>query len=267
MIDSRAPNPDDEPAASRVRVGNRLRGRSDLEPLWKSVYEHLASKILSGELRAGDRISELRVASETGVSRSPVREALGVLRAEGILDHVTGQGARVRDASPDQLRDAFDVRRWLEAQAVAAMASRGLPGSDLARLRESCDELMRILDKVECDAPLTPQLIAKVVQADTRFHEILLNAAGNRRVSKIVLDTRMIIHAAKRPTLALGHAQAMEMFVAHDLIVRAVLTREPVRARELMIEHITWAERRMMAELQKPDATSAPARPTGARRA
>ncbi|MEO0512864.1 MAG: GntR family transcriptional regulator [Planctomycetota bacterium] len=239
-------------------MGNRLRGRSDLEPLWKNVYEHVASRILSGHLRGGDRISELRLAADTGVSRSPVREALGVLRAEGVLEHITGQGVRVRDADEPELREAFDVRRWLEAQAVAALATRGLPGGDLARLRESCHEMAAILDRVQADdpAPLKPAVVAELVLNDSAFHETLLLAAGNQRVSKIVLDTRMVIHASKRPTLTLTLEEATTMFVAHDGVLRAVQAREPIRARSLMLDHISWAERRMLAELRRPDAAT-----------
>lgn len=249
------------------RTGNRLRGRHDLDPLWKGVYDFLAEQILLGELRAGDRVSELRVAGETGVSRSPVREAIGVMRSEGILEQTPGHGARVREASEQELRDAFDVRRALEAEAAAAMARRGASQASLARVQIVCDRIATLLKESHAtdDQALDPETVGAIVEADTEFHDLLLAGAGNARVRKIVLDTRMMIHASRRRGLHLTMGEATAMFAAHDVILRAIIAREPERARELMLQHIEWAERRVMTDLQEAEMSRKPSSRVGGR--
>lgn len=254
------PPPSPAPAASRrSRMGNRLRGRRDLEPLWRGVYDYLASQILAGELRAGDRVSELRLAAETGVSRSPVREAIGVMRSEGVLEQIPGHGARVREASEQELRDAFDVRRALEAEAAATLARRGASGADMARVRSVCDRIAALLEKVQGadDRVLDPETTTAIVEADAEFHDVLLAASGNARVRKIVLDTRMMIHASRRRVVGLTSGEAVEMFAAHDVIIRAISSHEPERARELMLEHIAWSERRVLRDLKDAEREDA----------
>lgn len=256
-----------ETPATRGRVGNRLRGRHDLDPLWKGVYDFLATQILMGELRAGDRVSELRIASETGVSRSPVREAIGVMRSEGLLEQTPGHGARVRRASESELRDAFDVRRALEAEAAAAMARRGASQANLARVRNVCDRISETLEKANGshESLLDQELTGEIVEADTEFHDLLLAGAGNARVRKIVLDTRMMIHASRRGGLKLSLAEAVQMFSAHDLILRAIVARDAEHARQLMLEHIEWAERRVLNDLHESEMNQPPSARVGGR--
>jgi DNA-binding GntR family transcriptional regulator len=95
--------------------------------LSQRVYDHLCKKLLAGELRGGDRLYEVAIAKETGVSRSPVREAMVRMRAEGLLDHVPKLGAFVQTPSPGELAQLFAKRQWLESGAAASLAQLPAP--------------------------------------------------------------------------------------------------------------------------------------------
>ena len=95
--------------------------------LSQRVYDHLCKKLLAGKLRGGDRLYEVAIAKETGVSRSPVREAMVRMRAEGLLDHVPKLGAFVQTPSAGELAQLFAKRQWLESGAAASLAQMPPP--------------------------------------------------------------------------------------------------------------------------------------------
>lgn len=231
--------------------------------LRQAVYDHLCEKLLVGTLKAGERISELTIAKETGVSRSPVREAIGQLRAEGILDQVPGYGAFVKSPTRRELTDAFEVREWLESQAVHAMASRqDLTEADLVQARRVHDEMHAMLREayVRDTRMLHQEQIDAFARLDIAWHAAVMAGSGNRQIGKIVRDTRLLVHAAGCKPRPLDPTHVARVFAEHDMILRAINRRDPSEARRLMTEHIRWAHRnatdvfdaRMMPLPEKP---------------
>ncbi|MEM1071522.1 MAG: GntR family transcriptional regulator [Planctomycetota bacterium] len=206
------------------------------------VYDYLCERLLTGELHAGKRVCELTVAKATGVSRSPVREAIGQLRAEGVLEQIPGYGAFVKSATRRELDEAFQVREWLECEAVFSLASaRERP--PLEDARASCDAMLAMLRENHSsnDSVITETAYDTLERIDRDFHAAMLKGAGNRRVVKVIGDTRLLIHATACRPRPLTVEHLSKIFTDHDVILRSVLRGEPEEAREQMLSHIRWA--------------------------
>lgn len=130
------------------------------------VYAVLRERISSGAIERGSRLHQEDLASELGVSRTPVREALGKLAAEGLVDLFANRGARVATTSPEQLRSSYETRLVVEPGAARLAAERRL-AEPLARMRAAIH--------AEEDAGRST---AKLFQANREFHLALVEGAG-----------------------------------------------------------------------------------------
>jgi DNA-binding GntR family transcriptional regulator len=140
------------------------------------------------------QLSEPDLAKQLGMSRTPVREALRQMENEGLIDYAPRFGAMVRTADRDELAEMYAVREALESYAAAQAAERMTP-SDLRRLEETFAEMGSIADRFRDSGQqlLDGPLLEKFINADLAFHRIILAAAGNRYMSKILDDTRLLV--------------------------------------------------------------------------
>src|ERR1700742_2986218 len=102
------------------------------------VADAIRDGILQGRLRPGDRLKEDMIAKELEVSRTPVREAIAMLQAEGLLDAQQHRGAQVRSYPPGELEEIYDLRGILEGYAARRAATR-ITARELSRLRASVE--------------------------------------------------------------------------------------------------------------------------------
>ncbi|MGH2923713.1 MAG: GntR family transcriptional regulator [Solirubrobacterales bacterium] len=131
------------------------------------VYSVLRERIATGEIERGSRVHQEDLASELGVSRTPVREALRRLAAEGLVDLYANRGARVATATDEQVRASYETRLVVEPGAARMAAQRAAPDS-LTRMRKAIE--------LEERAGRSP---AKLFKANREFHLGLVEAAGN----------------------------------------------------------------------------------------
>ena len=141
--------------------------RFQVQSVADQVYEVLRERIASGEIERGSRLHQEDLAKEFGVSRTPVREALRRLAAEGLVDLFANRGARVATATDEQLRSSYETRLVVEPGAARMAAERGLGGPM---------ELMRAAIAEEERAGRSP---AKHFKANRAFHLALVKATGN----------------------------------------------------------------------------------------
>jgi GntR family transcriptional regulator of gluconate operon len=158
------------------RIGDDTGGKLPLRPIGRrsladEVAERIREVVLAGALRAGERVSDSRLAQELGVGRSTVREAFRILLSEGLLES-SGHGVRVAQVTVDDVQDTFELRLAVECRAARMVAERRDP-EDIAELRTIVDEYVRAVE--EDDGPT-------VVQLDLRFHETLCRLSGSRRL-------------------------------------------------------------------------------------
>src|SRR6266704_464762 len=139
--------------------------------LWQRVYEHLREEILSEHLEPGAELLEVPLSEELGVSRGPIREAIGRLAAEGLVTVRPRRGAVVRSLSKDEFLELYQVREALEMMAVRLAVPR-LTADDLSAL----EGLIAAMDK-----HAKRDEIAEFFEANVAFHARLFEASGNAK--------------------------------------------------------------------------------------
>ena len=108
--------------------------------LWQRVYDHLRAEILAGRLEPGAELAEVALAEQLGVSRGPIREAIGRLASEGLVTVRPRRGAVVSSLSKEEFLELYQVREALELMAVK-LAVPKLQREDIAALEELIDEM------------------------------------------------------------------------------------------------------------------------------
>lgn len=216
----------------------------------QTAYFHLQRKIASREFPAGSALSELSVAKELGISRTPVREAIGQLVAEGLLEQIPNRGVVVVQLSRNDIVDLYELREALEVYAVGKAARRPLDGEDVRRLRKFADEIIALRNElVESGrTELDAEQMHRFVVCDLGFHTLLMRVAANARILKVVNETRLLIRIfAIRRT---GHnaADLERIYQQHCEVLRAVSERNPEHAMGLLSEHIQNSQRERLAE-------------------
>lgn len=204
------------------------------------VTTELRRRILSRALAPGERILEVQCSAELGVSRTPLRLALGELEKEGLLERQSSRGFRVRQVTLDQVAQAIDVRGTLEGMAVRLMAEVGPSPQTLAALRECIQEGRAIVERsLGQEQPVDTMQWALM---NARFHRVLVEAAGNpvltsalEHVAKTPMAAPGALGASGQAALELSFVQRAQ--VDHEDLVQALEAREGSRAEALMREH------------------------------
>lgn len=208
----------------------------------KSIaYRHIQSKIVSGALRAGEAISEVALSKEIGISRTPVREAIGQLLAQGFLKHIPGGGTVVNLPTRSDILELYELREALEVYAVGKAARQPLHPSDAQKLQEMCEDLAALageLEKAGGNRRLDPEAMASFLALDMRFHMLLLRAAGNHRILKVVRDTRLMIRIFHTQRDGHDARQLRDIYTFHKKILEAVQKGDAAQAMSLSGEHI-----------------------------
>ncbi len=225
------------------------------DPLREQAYKHIHGKLLSGELPAGHVLSELSLAREIGISRTPVRDAIRRLEQEGILEQVPRFGTIVRRPQRRDLEELYQLREALEPYAVAQVAGR-MNAEDLGMLDRLCDEIATIGAAVKKAARPTADaaLMRRLLSADLAFHMVLLRASGNRRLMKIISDSRVLTRIFGTPRQDHDLAVIEETHRFHSQILAAVKSGDSEAARRLMAEHIRASMREALEHYDRAQA-------------
>ena len=200
--------------------------------LREQVLEHLREEILSSRLEPGAELSEVALANRLGVSRGPIREALGRLSVEGLVTITPRRGAIVKKLSKQEFIDAYQVREALESLATRVAVPR-LASEDRAELHRMADEMRRLAEADDASA---------FFEVNRRFHGKLVAASGNRRLQAMHEQLlgqmgRLLLKSAELRG-GLGESAA-----AHEAILEAVDAGDAQRAAQLMAEHIEVPQR------------------------
>lgn len=215
----------------------------NLRPLREIVFETLREAIISGQLAPGERLMEVQLAEDMGVSRTPVREAIRKLELEGFVVMVPRKGAYVADMTAKDVADVFEIRAALESLACGLAAERITEGE--------LDELEKMLHRV-ADSVGQHDLEA-LVQADTDFHDMLYRASRNQRLVQIISNLREQIQRFRAISLA-APGRMQQTLEEHKRLVEAVAERDVARAAQLAQEHIENAENQMLESLHRAEA-------------
>ena len=145
------------------------------EPLSMSIKRVLLDRITKGELAAGERIVESRLAKELQISQSPVREALRDLAAIGLVEIESRRGARVRQPTAKELRDVSEVRSEIDAMAARLAAGR-LDDDTMDALRQAHQRMTDCHNDAD---------YVGMTEADAEFHRVIAQASGNQAIERV----------------------------------------------------------------------------------
>ncbi|MEW6726070.1 GntR family transcriptional regulator [Desulforudis sp. 1088] len=210
------------------------------KPLREVVFESLREAIITGRLRPGERLMELQLAEELGVSRTPVREAIRKLELEGFVVMVPRKGAYVAGITDKDITDVFEVRSALEALAAGLAAER--------ITEEEIEELERLV--VRYAETTSSQNIQAIVEEDTKFHDVIYRASRNQRLIQIVTNLQEQIQRFRLTTLS-RPGRTKEALVEHRKIVEAISERNIELAQQLAREHIESAENSLLVAVEE----------------
>jgi DNA-binding GntR family transcriptional regulator len=218
--------------------------RSDAQtagPSGQSVYQQLLDEIRAGTLLPGDRLREIDLASRLGVSRTPVREAIRQLEADGLVTHVPRTGASLRQLDYSEVMELYEMRAVLEGTA-ARLAARAASEVEI-------DELEALNQRL-ADAGTGEE----AARLNRLFHATLLDAAKNRFLAKSMtsLHKAMMILG---PTTLIESDRAELADAEHRRVLAALKARDGAEAEAAMRAHIEAAQRvriRALADRVRP---------------
>lgn len=145
-------------------------------PLRDVVFNTLRKAILTGELKPGERLLEIQLANQLGVSRTPIREAIRKLELEGLVIMMPRRGAEVAQITEKDLRDVLEVRRALDA-LCAELACDRITEEEKQKLKAACDEFEKATDTGDATT---------IAAADVALHDIIVEVTGNRRLIQLI---------------------------------------------------------------------------------
>ena len=195
--------------------------------LYERVAEQLRNRIFAHELVPGTWIDEQALALQYGISRTPMREALKVLAAEGLVELRPRRGCYVTELSEHDLDDIFPVIALLEGRS-AFEATQKAGSTDLAQLRAVHQRLERHAAAANTDA---------FFETNQEFHQLIQQLAGNRWLSQLIDETRKMIKLTRRDSLRL-EGRLKQSLAEHRAILKAIEARDANGAGSLMQSHL-----------------------------
>lgn len=193
----------------------------------------LRALIVEGEYLPDERLVEEHLAERLGVSRTPVRQALTTLEAEGLVEIAPNKGAVVCSFSTEDVWDIYDLRAVLEGYAARRAADR-IPDEELSRLREYVSEQAGISPESSDDRE---GAIRRIVDVNQRFHGAIVAASRNGRLGKLIQRTVEVPLVFKAFYLYTPEERAISNHY-HRQILAAIEQRDGERAEIVMREHV-----------------------------
>ncbi|MEQ8348789.1 MAG: GntR family transcriptional regulator [Sneathiellaceae bacterium] len=230
-----------------------MTGRAASGTQFERVLLRLRGMIMAGRFEPLARLQEVELARLFEVSRTPVRLALQTLAQEGLLVYTPQRGFQVRGFSIAEIIEAIDVRGRLEAMACEQAAGKGLPPAVLAALGDNLAQTRALLRKGGFTAADSEAWSA----LNGEFHRMLVDASGNtviasllQQVTKIPFSgAQAVVSTPESGDIVFDYVQGA--VIMHGLVLDAVQSGNPARARLLMEEHVYQGRERLQHFLQE----------------
>lgn len=192
--------------------------------------------IVDGRLEPGARLKEENLATELGISRTPIREALLLLQSEGLVEAFPNRGAFVRSYEIDELRDLYELRALLEGHAARRAAER-ISDERIEELRASCGRFDALVRRAD---PPNLETVQELVRENLLFHSTILTAADNERLAGMVRQV-VAVPLVYQSYIWYSPDQARASAHAHHQLVHAFEQRDAEGAELLMRVHVQGA--------------------------
>lgn len=210
------------------------------KPLREIVCDTLRQAIVDGIFKPGERLMEIQLAEEMGVSRTPVREAIRKLELEGFVAMIPRRGTYVADISIKDINDVYEIRIALDVLAVGLTAER-ISDEDLVKLRALLINVEKQIESGDID---------KIVEADSQFHDALYQSSHNQRLVGIISNLRD--QFTRLRTRSMNYPGRLDNTLKeHKDLVDAIASRDVIRAQELARLHLENAEQTLLAAIKE----------------
>ncbi len=203
------------------------------KPLKEEIYDALHRQIIAGKYGPGDWLRQEDIATQMGVSMTPVREALDLLVASGLAERVPYRGVRVREMSAKDVADAYGLRLVLEA-LIAREAALHITSEQISRLEKIMDEMKKRVKLHE---------MPQERQLSREFHTIIAEASGNELLVKLYAvvanafpDWLLYEALYRKPELLTG--SVTQTYEEHSAIMDALIHGNADKAVQESIEHV-----------------------------
>lgn len=211
-------------------------------PLRDVVFNTLRQAILEGKLKPGERLMEIKLANSLGVSRTPVREAIHMLELEGLVTMVPRKGAQVANITEQDLKEVLEVRQGLE-ELVVRFACQRITKEQLEKLKKSAEKFKMLIYSRDLTA---------LAQADVEFHEIIYEAAGNKRMNQILNNLREQMYRYRIEYLK--DLKAREGLAReHMLLYQALADGDYEHARKIIDQHILNQQNAILQSMREQE--------------
>ena len=209
-------------------------------PLRDVVFYTLRQAILKGELKPGERLMEMQLANQLGVSRTPIREAIRKLELEGLVLMIPRRGAVVAKITEKDLRDVLEVRTSLEKLAIELACDR-MSDETIPELNRALDAFKEALKKED----LTAQ-----AERDEQFHDVIFKSTDNQRLIQMLNNLREQMYRYRLEYLkdASSHDRLAR---EHEAIIDALKARDKKKGADIIVSHIYNQEQAVIRKIQE----------------
>lgn len=206
-------------------------------PLRDVVFNTLREAILKGELKPGERLMELQLASKLGVSRTPIREAIRMLEQEGLAVTIPRKGAEVAKMTIKDMEDVLEVRDALDELAVR-IACRKMTDEQKARLNETKAEFVKYATEGKD--------VKKIAAADVKFHDVIYDSTDNAKLVIMINNLREQVYRYRVEYLK-NAENYPALIEEHERIVQALMDGDEEAVTKAIHEHVSNQEVAMKA--------------------
>lgn len=199
----------------------------DYLPLRDVVFNTLRGAILRGDLKPGQRLMEIQLANQLGVSRTPVREAIRKLELDGLVKMVPRKGAEVAQISEKHVKDVLEVRSALE-ELAGELACDRMSSEELEELKRINRTFQQICDSDD---------ITSIANMDESFHMVIYRSTGNERLYQMVNALREQMYRYRLEHVK-NKSNRATLVREHEEIIQALEKRDAARTRKEIHRHI-----------------------------
>jgi len=191
----------------------------------QQIRDQLLERIMTGALQPGNRLIELKIASEFATSQAPVREALRELEVLGVIETIPNKGARVRTISNEELRQLYDVRAQLESYAALLVTQNAIPVK--SKLKEALKSMKRAARQGDSIA---------FAGHNSLFHRTIVEASGN----KVLLELWETLNVQSRTmtNVTRSRRNLMQLADSHLPIIEAIASGDVDEANAISKAHV-----------------------------
>lgn len=207
------------------------------QTLRETLVQNLREAIIQGDLKPGDRVTELELASRFGISRTPIREAFRQLEGEGFLTIIPRRGALVSSFNEKDISEFYELKALLEGFA-ARKATPNLTDKQIDKMRQLNQQMTKAQSKKD---------LKNLFKAHNEFHEVFINACGNEKLTSLI---HSLVTQFQRFRYLLALSGTTEGSITqHKEIIKAFNDRNAKQAEKLVMANAIYGEEKLIKEI------------------